>query len=540
MLDAMFETNGVRYELHREPQVLRLRARDPFHDRLSARPRGVAGTSTTFVGAALLAHKAKQVDDGIVAALELAAQRGAGTMAGKYALLHGLLAHLKGEGEARATLDAASSLGGEHPCSPGRATAIRDAFLRDPFRSKPLGFYSWSDELSRLFRQDRLLQSDLSAAPDLGAVVDALRGDPRLRADYEASLRLSERLTNGLVCADLRPLLGSRGAAPARPTAFFPPSRSHETELLKRLYGDAPLPEDFDLAHALVASIRSGEIDLTPSETSGWYDIQTWALETLAAPERAVEAKKLELDESYCARLEDLFRAAVAATRETHAKQLEGVVRGGASPRQLKLFIGPQLTVEPLVTYYQRRADSYRFVRAVIIEVFGEDALSMLHGLRPSGPLGQTIGHELTAMMHLFDGAAATAMRELGMPTEWDTSAFEGWRGGAGDPDVDADLRMMLPLFDDLERRQTKVWMLLGWSSISLDVSFATPPRVELLGGSRVNVELTSESYTVPTPVMVEAYVSRLLDRDAFRAHCEKHVTVEAILAGLTDSHRGD
>jgi len=44
--------------------------------------------------------------------------------------------------------------------------------------------------------------------------------------------------------------------------------------------------------------------------------------------------------------------------------------------------------------------------------------------------------------------------------------------------------------------------------------------------------ELTS-FYPLAYPVFEEIYVSRLLDRDEFRAHCDRHKTRKAILANL-------
>jgi len=535
------EEHGIRYRVHRDGQILRLASDPPYSAELAPRARD-AGQLEGFVSAALLAIKAKQVDDGLYAAVELATQSGAGMFRGKRALIDELLARLTTDaadfdGEARATLEAAASIGQDRPSSAGRAEQIRSEFLADELRSKPIGFYTWSEELSRIFREDRLLQSDIGGAADLPQVAHTLRAAPLLRASYEACLRLPERLTNMLACADLRAAMAAldagRPVVAARPTAFFPPSIAHETQLVKRMFGDRPIPDGFDLSKELVRAVRSGEIDLTPGATSGWYDVQTWALEPLIAPERAVEAKSLELDPSYAAHLEELFRGILTATRETHIKQLEVPMAGSAAPRVVKLYVRPHLTVEPLVTFYQRRADAYRFVRAVLVETFGEDGLAEMRGLRNGTPVQQSLADELASMVHLFDGAAATAMRELGMPTTWDTSAFERWRGGKGDPDVDADIRAMVPVFFDVARRKTKVWMILGWSRNTLRASFAKPPRVELLGGSKAEIDLTSAWLPLHTPVMVEAYVSRILDRDQFRAHCDQFRTPDAIVSAL-------
>lgn len=530
------ERSGVRFRVHRQDQVVHLATDDPFGAELAPRARDVVSGSR-FTSAALLAIKAKQVDDGIYAAVELAAQRGAGTFKGKYALLHEVLARVSGGGTARATIDAASSLGGQHACAPGLAEEIKAAFLADELRSKPVGFYTWSDELSRLFRQDRLLQTDLSRAPDVATMASAIGAEPALRAAYEACLRLPEKLTNALAAGDLRDVMSAlEGARPpdtGRPIAFLPASIAHETTLVKRLFGAREIPSDFDLSKELVRQIRSGQIDLTPAETSGWYDVQTWALETLAAPERGVEASRLELASSYVEHLDELFRGILTATRETHVKQLEVPLAGCAAPTETRLTITPHLTVEPLVTHYQRRADTYRFVRAVLVEIFGEEALDTLHGLRREGPVAVPLGIELAAIVHLFDGAAATAMRELGMPTRWDHTKLTDWRAGEGDADTDADLRAMVPVFHDVARRKTKVWMILGWTRRSLQASFATPPRVEVLGSARAKIEFGSAWHPLASPVMEEAYVSRILDRDEFRRHCDQYRTRDEIVAAL-------
>ncbi len=531
------EQSGVRYRVCREGQRLGLAVAERWSADVSPSVRDVAGGGA-FTSAAVLALKAKQVDDGLYAAVDLAAQRGAGVFCGRRAVLRTLLERVSADGDAHAVIEAAASLGENAPCKSPAVEALRAAFLADPSRSKPLGFYTWSEDLGRVFRQDRLLQSDVSRSRDLRAVTEAIRADPALRASYEACLRLPERLTNPLACADLRGLMGAlddgRSFETTRPLALFPASRAHETELVNRMYpGNRLIPDDFDLMRELIRAVRSNELDLTPSDASGWYDVQTWALETLVAPERAEEARSVELAPSYVEHLEELFRGILTATRETHIKQLDVPPFGSAAPRVTKLQVAPQLTVEPLVTYYKRRADAYRFVRAALAEAFGEEALGTLHGLRSTGRVTEPLGVELTSMIRLFDGAAATAMHELGIPTTGDRAAFATWRGGEGDPDVNADLRAMVPVFFDVDRCKTKVWMIVGWERRSLFASFARPPRVELLGNANVEIEPSSSFHPVATPVMAEAYVSRLLDRDEFRAHCDRHRTNEAIVAAL-------
>ena len=537
------ESAGHRYRLHREEQVLALSVpEDAFG--VPLRPCLPETEYREFVSGSVLVQKAKQFDDGLCAAVELAAQRGAGGFLGKHSLLSDLRRILSGDGDARSVIAAAAALGSDAeqlgvslPLGE-RARQVRDAFLAEELRAKPLGFYTWTDELGRIFRQDRLLQENIAESEDLLDTARAIHGAPELRAAYEAMLGLVERLTNPLSRPDFRPMLraldapGSALPAPAE-LSFGPPSISHESELVKRLYVDKPIPEGFDLIREVIAGVRAGTLDLAPREVSGWYDVQTWALETLVAPERGTEAAKLVLDPSYLKHLEEMFRGILALTRETHVKQLEMMFAGCAPQPVVKIFVRPQLTVEPLVTHYLRRADGYRFVRGILLDTFGASDLDTLHRLRATGPVTEGLGTELESMIHLFDGAAATAMRELGMPTSWDASPFKRW-AASDDPDVHADARMMVPLYFDIPRGKVKVLAFLGWSERPMQVSFVTPPRVELLDGNpRATVELVPGSYPIASPVVVELLVSRLLDRDEFRRLCDAHGTRERIVAAL-------
>lgn len=51
----------------------------------------------------------------------------------------------------------------------------------------------------------------------------------------------------------------------------------------------------------------------------------------------------------------------------------------------------------------------------------------------------------------------------------------------------------------------------------------AAPPEVKLVG----------DYYELAEPVMAEVYVAQLLERDAFRRHCDRYRSRDAILANL-------
>jgi hypothetical protein len=499
------------------------------------------------VSAATLLLKAKQFDDGLYAAVELAAQQGAGRCPGKAALLRSLAETLAAglpAAEAAATMiHAACELGDVPVAVPGLiAEAVRRAaadFLRDEGLSKPLGFYTWTPGLAAVFRQDRFLQRPLDPGP-ADDLARALERTPGASAAHDACLRLNARLTN-----PAKPLtVWDAGKRPP----FLPPSRSHEVTLFERLYGDRPVPENFDLMGELIRRVRSGEVSLMPGENSGWYDHQTWCLEPLLLPDRRLESGRLELGKRYRRHLEDLFRGALALTRETHARQAGGGWGGGrAGPRQRPILVRPDLTIEPLPTIYARRAAAYRFVRSVLEEAFGADALQRMQRLTPDGVSTSCLAEELARIEELFTFAAATASVELGMgPSGGGDDAvrrFAEWRRKLGsDPDVSRDARMMVPVFFDVQRRKTKVWALLGWRVTAVDVAYRVPPtveRIEALAGDRRPVGepppvlFSGDRYEFAVPVMAEVHVSRLLDRDEFRRHCDRHRTRDAILANL-------
>lgn len=505
---------------------------------------------SAFVSGAVLAAKAKAFDDGLLAAVELAAQSGAGSRAGKAALLGSLTAAL-GSGPAAPIAAAARRLGsGAEPPAPVADAAARLVadFLADERASKPLGFYTWSPALEAVFRQDRFLQQEFPDPPVFLHAARTLHADPALRSGYAAWLSLAERLTNPFTRPDLRRALAAldAGREPAleRGTAFAPPSESPEGALVKRLFADRPVPEGFNLADRLIGEIRNGGVSLAPAANSGWYDRVAWSLETLADPSRGPEAAKLELSESYRATLEALFKGILALARESHVKQLEEP-RAGCGPPRPKFR--PELAAEPLPTHYLRRAKGYAFVRDVLESAFGPAALRDLRRLTAAGPVAAPLADELAAIERLFLGAHAASCSDIGLaPEDGSAADLAAWSADR-DPDLGVDNRMMVPVFFDTQRRMTKVWAFLGWRSRPLVASFAKPPRVEVPGTAEKRgwfgfgkkaaapepVEFESARYSLVYPVTAEVYVSKRLDRDEFRAHCDRFKTADEILKNL-------
>lgn len=536
---TLVHTDDGTYRIDLSSQILELSLDEIETSSRNLAPRIRMGKK--FVSAAALAMKAKQFDDGLYASVELMAQRG------KRELLRELSAALDADAPTTALLAAARIVSGENVDEPlqSRGESIAHEFLNDEKRSKPIGFYTWSEELARIFRQDRLLQSDIATHTDLEQVARAIHAQPHRRGVYEMAVHLAEGLTNPLAMADLRPMLrsldsGESYQAPKK-LALLPPSVAHETELVRRLFDDKPIPDGFDLMKELIRRVRAGTMDLTPRESSGWYDWQTWSLETLADPKRARESAKLVLDPAYAKHLEDLFKGALTLTRETHIKQLEIPVETTASPFEefteppTIIFVQPALRVEPLPTYYARRADCYRYVRDLLEKIFGADLQSAPKRVRETGSARLPLVDEIAWMERLFRSAAVTAEQDLGIRVDGDTTPFTEWAATAGrdDEDLAEDARAMVPVFFDKGREMVKAWLFLGWINETLEVSFSKVPLVWDVNPKEAEIAYVPASFEMSTPVVQEVYVSRILDRDEFRRLCDREKTQERIIAAL-------
>jgi hypothetical protein len=135
--------------------------------------------------------------------------------------------------------------------------------------------------------------------------------------------------------------------------AFFPPSTSRELELFTKLF-PLGLPEGANLMNELVRAIRSGKVDLTPRENSGWYDHQVYALETMLLPEVGEEHNKLLLTKPYKKRMLEAFAALITKRRETHVRDATAPsAMAVAPPPELENVI-PRLRVEPCPSYFVR------------------------------------------------------------------------------------------------------------------------------------------------------------------------------------------
>ncbi len=542
----------------------------------------------------------KPFNDGLYAAVELAVQQGAAEGdEGKRDLLADLLARLlealeSADGAARPYLEDSAVFvaggliaGGLEPEAPeailSRAEAAVAEFDADGVLSRPIGFYTWSDELEGIFRQDRFLQSyqgeqDPYSARQVGlfsAVAAVLQQDPDLEARYLRVLSVFAGMTNpyfnhpvsrlfpyvsGLedladvagitaqLLADHPPAEGAPSCSPR--LALFPSSDSPENELFRELYCSSAPAEGTSLIDVLIGAIRDGTVDLAPEEGSGWYDYQLHSLETLLLPERGPESDHLLLTAAYKEKLVETFKSLITQARETHVKQLDVGMMGTSAPRVFDLY--PRFDAEPFPTYYLRSARAYRFVGTVIAATAGEEVLASRARLTEEGPSDEALGEELRRMTETLYGLYFLTARGVGLRpellpeemAEYDeaecvAAAREWLAGWTTDESVTTDPRVILPVGRDGERGTVRYWAVVGVRVVRSNASFVEGYLPEVLDtGGCEQQQTRGQDYYLLVEQMVEVDIAASTPpptRDELRALCDAHETVEEIVAALEE-----
>ncbi|MBX7192452.1 MAG: hypothetical protein K1X94_10350 [Sandaracinaceae bacterium] len=480
------------------------------------------GVDARFTPLFALRSVAKSFDDALLARIEHLAHEGMGTYRGLYDVLGALRVKLAVGTSARGLLDAAQSLV-DDALPTDRVAALGARKHLAPFqlareRSTPIGFYTRSDALRRIFRHDRLLQTPLEAETR-EALAAALGEDSTLRADYERHLALVAGVTNRFALPSVLAPEDRRG------NALLPASTARENEILEELFASTAPPSGFSLVGELVSRIRDGRLDTAPRSDEGFYVHQLHAAASLLRP----ETTGLTVGPRYRAFLEQAFRAAFTTARESHAKQLN--VAAGAA---IRIVVTPEISLEPLPEHYRRTADAYAFLRETLTCVLGHEALAAAFGSHDA----RTLDDALRAMIHLFRGAEAVAKDELGL-TDVDADAravFRDWQSrSATEPAFTEDVRVAVPLFHDRSRRTYRISALIGLQRRRWTVSYATTPKLQVLGedAASANVSFGSRTETLIEPVTIEVDVREVPTRETLRAICDRERSIDAICAAL-------
>jgi len=523
--------------------------------------------ATVLPSVNLLDGKAKQFDDGLYAALDLAYYQGLkDSFISHVQLVRRLYDRAGKDSVAAPYLAAGLELAGVAVETTDRAE--KDRLLREfqsnEVASKPIGFYTWNDSLGTCFRFLRFFQREFDpehlAVPL--SITRLLAQDKTILADYQKTLGFYARLTNPYICLSTADLIGMPAPDADRfsklckqkkvshaTVALFPPSTSKEVVLFERLF-PLGIPENVDLMRELVRRIRSGQVNLQPGPDSGWYDHQVYALETLLLPEKGEERDKLVLTKAYKKRMLEAFQAMITKRRETHAR---GGAMSASAPMAMERpdKIRPRLRIEPCPSYYLRTARAYAFLATFLEAAVGKDALHALHGLKKEGPRALDLHTELLAMRDLFYGLYLISAEDIGLKAafakgepvdaarcyqqagDWVAKAF-------GDEDLAADTRVAVPIFIDTPRQMTRLWTTLGVRLAKLDARYLRPPQLKPAQGPGdwqvvEDWRLDKSDYLIPVDEYAEVELRglKVLTREELRAVCDREKTKEAILEAL-------
>ena len=112
----------------------------------------------------------------------------------------------------------------------------------------------------------------------------------------------------------------------------------------------------------------------------------------------------------------------------------------------------------------------------------------------------------------------------------------------AEDKDLYTDNRVMVPVFYDVQRRKTKVWVVLGYSVKPLVINYEKQPTYTILDAKgkklKKKVEFHKENKKLIYPVSAEVYTNKILNRQEFRSLCDSLKAQGAILKAIQSSKK--
>lgn len=469
-----------------------------------------------------------------------------------------------------------------------RAQRMQDEFLASPIKSKPVGFYADSEELRRLFRQGRFLQTRASVETAI-KIAGRIKEKPDLAVQYQRFLMLYSGLCNPPSCFSVMDvasfpeyfsdpsqmvssLLNSRqyeiirsrggGRIPGEVAIqLLPHATSRENQLFARLYNEsADLPRH-SVMNRLVEAIRTGELDLTPKVDSGWYDYQIHALETLLLPDKGQEGSKLLLTDRYKRNLIDAFRTILTKKRELHIKNVELIPTLGVRIEGLYLRIAPDLRVEPTATYYLRTARGLRFILNVLQAALGNEVESLMLDKDTS------LRQKTEEMAALYYGLYLTVCADIGMTPslmaeemtqdrlEHSRHSIEKWLTHyREDACYGEDVRYIVPALTNAEGTEIRYWMTIGVRLAKAKAEYVRRPAVRILDSdsgkvvqelpvdaasghirdSYMEYKFVPKEFYLPVEVFAEATgPAAPLTRAEFRALCDRCTSKDEIVRAV-------
>jgi hypothetical protein len=448
-------------------------------------------------------------------------------------------------------------IGGGSPRLPDDFAFATTTTESDPGET-PIGPWSADATMAAIWHRDHFLAQCLSIDSDENAAVAAvlarsLVANPNLTAGWHRQSRVAA----ALVGKPSRPTLEHLADALATVTDHDLTSPQTCAQVRLKFSGEiapayaawASSPEEATLSAAgmnawadpfatLIDAIRSGALNLTPNANSGFYRRWWYALEPLAAPERAPERGKLQLTAAYTARWQTAFAAGFTDGRSGIVKRMPVLTLGGEEVGIVTAEVAPAFSCEPAPAVYLRLARAYRVLAHDLSLALGDERWRAL-----ADSQGQSLATAVEERSARLFGIAAQSYREIGFPmplTDDEHSIDQKGAAAQGllwcsdstrDPDVAADARHLVTLTIDGDSHY-RCPAIVGVRLEPVRFSWVEKPAV----GGNIDPVFVPVNYWLTAPCVLATTVEQVPSPDEFRRKCDRHDTVAALYAAFGET----
>lgn len=288
--------------------------------------------------------------------------------------------------------------------------------------------------------------------------------------------------------------------------------------------------------------------DRRVTASSGLYDRQLYALQTLWVPDQAAEKDHLCLTRNYEKKVVETFKIMLIESRETHVKQL-GEFSAGVSLPAPDFDVHPEFPVEPFPIFYLRTARAYAFLSTLLQSVLGPAFMNQTKRLHEDGSRSGSLAIELeqkTSMLYGLHLATAASLGMRDQMTSQEKALFPDAATEASDfvatwaqnPDVAYDPRVIVPGAIDEAAGTVTYWAVVGVKPVQSLASFYPGflPR-DIVGKGFCNYRgITDRKRILYSFANVQVTTRRDLPprtRAEFRAICDANKTEAAIVAAI-------
>lgn len=483
--------------------------------------------------ASLMFHKARSLDSGVLATLDMAMCLGQNDRSvGLIQLVKDIFNALEKTDIARAYLAAALELAG-HPVEVYPEEVARRNVWVTRYRTQrrdiypPIDYYAWNKQLEQIYDFETFLQEDIPRRNWFMAaqIARALKKEENkeLLNRYRAILNgfdflymprrtfTVEDLVGIPVIGDetIMDMFRRRPGMQLRIVFLSPAWRREQIHFGEMLpLGVAP---GLDPLTELTQRSMVGFVSFIPqSGRPGVEQFHSLALDSLISEQRSLESDKLLLTRVY---RERLFHPYLAVDREIYESQRDEMIVPEPWKPTDEGKVCPTLRVEPVPQYYIRSARAYQYMNLVMGLILGEKTSKEIRRVLPDGSRHtEPMADEIARLTRLLFGMYIVTCEDLGMRPSFDTNdmidaaqckheALEWIDHAFEDADAMEDARYMSPPIFVRPGDKNKVdQMVLTWCNLGVQLSklrgtYAQTPQIKQPGENSI--------WTAPDPKLL-------------------------------------